>query len=202
MPAGFAGVRNLGQPLEFGCFDADGPAGPVGTGHKEFPGTLDEIRISSTAHQPEKIAADFFGHDEPQVTLVRPAYVRKGSGPAEVALSGYALTGAVVTTTQSGVTATVVSTSWTSLKLSVVLADSVPAEPIVFTITDALGRAAIVELKVAERLTGSRLSSPAAPLFGRRASELLSPNRSKLRSGAFLRSPEPARDAKPLGGQR
>ncbi len=206
MPAGFAGIRNLGQPLEFGCFDADGSASPVATEREEFPGILDEIRISSTAHQPEKIAADFFGHNEPLVTLVRPAYVRKGSGPADVTLSGYALTGALVTTTQPGVTATVVSTSWTSLKLSVVLADSVPAEPIVFTITDALGRAVTVELKVAERLTGSRLTNPvplpAVPVFGRRASELRSSNRSKLRSGAFLRSPESARDAKPLGGQR
>jgi hypothetical protein len=198
MPAGFAGLRNLGQPLEFGSFDADGS---VTTGREEFPGVLDEIRISSTAHRPDKIAADFFGHDEPQVTLVSPGLVRKGSGPVEVTLSGYGLAGAAVTTEQRGITLKLISSTATTIKLSVVLSDSVPAEPILLRISDALGRNANAELKVSERLMGIRMSDPSGASPGRSASNrFIPPNRIKARSGAFL--PSSSAEAKPVGGQR
>ena len=197
LPVGFSGVRNLGQPLEFGCAKMDDQNS---AGREEFPGALDEIRISSTAHRAEKISADFFGHDEPLVTLVRPALVRKGSGPAEITLSGYGLAGAVVTSEQRGVTLKVISSTATTIRLSVSLSDSIPVEPILLKISDVLGRSTPAELGVAERLVGIRMIGPSST--GRRASNLLdSPTRLKTRSGAFFR-PSGSADAKPVGGQR
>jgi len=134
------------------------------------------------------------------VTLVRPALVRKGSGPAEITLSGYGLAGAVVTSEQRGVTLKVISSTATTIRLSVSLSDSIPVEPILLKISDVLGRSTPAELGVAERLVGIRMIGPSST--GRRASNLLdSPTRLKTRSGAFFR-PSGSADAKPVGGQR
>jgi hypothetical protein len=213
MPTGFAGLRNLGQPLEFGCFDADGPSG---TGREEFPGILDETRISSTAHRPEKIAADFFGHDEPQITRIRPAVLRQGTGPVAVTISGYGLAGARVTANQPGVTVVVVSSTPTGLELSLVLSNSVAPGPIQLSITDALGRTTVAELGVVERTTGGRNTNPRrggtspdanaregsnrrAPAALRRRPPDLTPveNRTKSQTGASFRSAKSS-----VGGQR
>src|SRR4029079_885780 len=132
-PVGFAAVRNLGQPLEFGCFDADGPAA---AGPEEFPGVRDELRISATAHKAEKIAVDFFGHDEPQFTLIRPVVVAKGA-PVEVTLSGYGLAGATATRSQQVRTVNVASASAASIKCQVRVAHSIPAGPALLTFPDA-----------------------------------------------------------------
>jgi hypothetical protein len=75
-PPGFAAVRNLGQPLVFGSLDAAPNAASA-----RSAGLIDELRISSTAHSPDKIGADFFGHDEPQVTLIRPATIATPEDP-------------------------------------------------------------------------------------------------------------------------
>ena len=199
MPAGFGALRNLGQPLEFACFDADGPAG---TAPEEFPGTLDEIRISSTAHNAEKLAADFFGHDEPQVTrVVAASSIRPASGAVPVKISGYGLAGVKVTANQPGVTVTIISNTPTALELSVTLSSSVPSGPIQLSITDVLGRTASVELQVAERTTQQRALNAADRTAwrdpGRRPPDLSPPgNRMKAPGGEF-RSSRPS-----VGGQR
>jgi hypothetical protein len=216
-PAGFGALRNLGQPLQFGCFDADGPAA---TGPAEFPGVLDEMRISSSAHRPEKIAADFYGHEEPQATLIRPAVVRKGAGPVEVTLSGYGLGGATVTAIQPGATVAVRSSTPTSIRLTLTLSDSVPVGPMLLTVSDALGRSSTVEVTVAERQTGSRFGSPGAnqgnrvssdrdaiggqtPAADRRRPPNLPPsNPIKAPAGAAFRTSRSSQDAKAVGGQR
>jgi len=210
---GFAGIRNLGQPLELGCFDADGPAAG---GPEEFPGVLDELRISSTAHKAEKIALDFFGHDEPQLTLIRPVVVAKGA-PVEVTLSGYGLAGATATANQQGITVNVASTSATSIKCSVTVADSIPAGPALLTFTDAQGRNFSIEFTVAERQTRNRLGvqetkptisiSPAAgeasrSISGRPSDTSTPASRVRKSAGAALRASRFTQDAKPVGGQR
>jgi hypothetical protein len=201
MPSGFGALRNLSQPLEFGCVDVDGPAGT----REEFPGTLDEIRISSTAHNADKIAVDFFGHDEPQVTKVQVAQsLRPASGAVPVKISGYGLAGARVVANQPGVTVAVVSSTPTSLELSVSLSISIPRGPIQLSITDALGRTVNVELQVLERASQGRNSiapdrtawrDPAFP--GRRPPDLSPPgNRMRAPGGEFRSS------RSSVGGQR
>jgi len=212
-PTGFAGMRNLGQPLELGCFDADGPAAG---GPEEFPGVLDELRISSTAHKAEKIALDFFGHDEPQFTLIRPVVVAKGA-PVEVTLSGYGLAGATATANQQGISVNVASTSATSIKCSVTVADSIPAGPALLTFTDAGGRNFSIEFTVAERQTRNRPgaqetkpTSAISPATGEasrsisgRPSETSTPaSRIRKSAGAANRASRFTQDAKPVGGQR
>jgi hypothetical protein len=211
-PVGFAALRNLSQPLEFGCFDADGPAV---SGPEEFPGVLDELRISSTAHNAEKIGADFFGHDETQVTLARPAAVRKGMGPVEVTLSGYGLGGANVRADEPGVTVAVISTTSTSIRLSVTLPAATTGGRLALTITDGLGRSTAVELNIADGPSGSRIGNPGTE-FRRRASSApdassgqgrstnesdITPDRNK-RTTATSRISKASQDARPVGGQR
>ena len=191
-PVGFGAVRNLGQPLQFGSYDADASAG---NGPEEFPGVLDEIRISSTVHAPEKIAADFFGNDEPKITLVRPPVVRKGAGPMEVTLSGYGLMGATVTPNHPGVTVTIVSSTPTSIRLSLTVSDSVPAGAMPLIFKDILGRGFSVEFSVEERPIGNRFGFNGGPPD-------LPPNRVKPPRGSLFRSSRLNQHAKQVGGQR
>jgi hypothetical protein len=197
-PLGFGALRNLGQPLEFGCFDADAVAA---SGSEEFPGVLDEIRISATAHDATKIDADFFGHDEPQVVLVRPDVVRKGIGPVGVTLSGYGLAGASVQANQPGVKVAVISSTSNSIKLSVDLSTAAANGPVKLTVTDVLGRATIIELNVVDGPIASRIGNSANE-ESRRADLLLTPNRIKRAAGASSRISRASQDAKPVGGQR
>jgi hypothetical protein len=191
VPVGFGAVRNLGQPLQFGSYDADAPAG---NGPEEFPGVLDEIRISASIHSPEKIAADFYGHDEPKITFVRPPVIRKGVGPIEVTLSGYGLIGATVAPNQPGVTATVLSSTLTSMRISVAVSDSVPAGTVPLLLRDVLGRGFSVEFAVEERPVGNRVGLSGSPPD-------IPPNRLKPPRGSLFRS-RLNQHAKQVGGQR
>jgi hypothetical protein len=189
-PVDFGAVRNLGQPLQFGSYDADS----TGSGPEEFPGVLDEIRISSTIHSTEKIVADFYGHDEPKITFVRPPVIRKGAGPIEVTLSGYGLIGATPALNQPGVTATVLSSTLTSIRISLAVSDSVPTGTMPLLFRDILGRGFSVEFAVEERPAGSRVG-----IFG--SPPDIPPNRLKPPRGSLFRS-RLNQHAKQVGGQR
>jgi len=189
-PVGFGAVRNLGQPLQFGSYDADS----TDIGPEEFPGVLDEIRISSTVHTAEKIVADFYGHDEPKVTFVRPPVVRKGAGPIEVTLSGYGLIGATVAPNQPGVTATVLSSTLTSIRISLSVSDSVPAGTMPLLFRDILGRGFSVDFTVEERPAGNRVGLSGGPPD-------IPPNRLKPPRGSLFRY-RLNQHAKQVGGQR
>ncbi|MDX6694607.1 MAG: large repetitive protein [Blastocatellia bacterium] len=156
-PKDFSLMRNLGQPLEFGCFDADsaGAGGP-----EEFPGILDEIRISNTAHTRDKIEADFFGHDAPEVTRVQPTVAHREDGATQILLAGYGLAGATVSSNQPDVTVNVVSTSATRITLSInIQATAVPG-PLLLTVTDTLKQTTTVEIAIGERRSMREGSSP------------------------------------------
>jgi hypothetical protein len=203
-PVGFGAMRNLGQPLQLGSYDADST---INNGSDEFPGVLDEFRISASIHSAEKIAADFFGYDEPRITFVRPPVVRKGAGPIEITLSGYGLIGATVSPNQPGVTATVLSSTSTSIRISLSVSDSVPAGPMPLVFKDILGRGFSVEFSVEERPLVNRFgtqntkavgvlpnSSPGSPPD-------IPPNRTKPPRGSLFRF-KLNQHAKPVGGQR
>jgi len=192
-PAGFAAMRNLAQPLQLGSYDVDANGG---LGPDEFPGVLDEIRISSTAHKPDKIASDFSGYDEPQATFVRPAMVRKGGGPVEVMVSGYGLRGATVTTNHPGVTTTVVSSTATTIKVLLNASDAAPAGVMSLTIRDAIGRTVTVDFTIEERPAGNRVGSTNAKPLNR-----ISSNRDTNNGGPPISS-RFNQHAKRVGGQR
>jgi hypothetical protein len=194
-PAEFTALRNLGQPLIFGGLDSIRTASST-----ELAGAIDELRISATAHNPEKISTDFFGHDEPQVTLVRPVAIRKGKGPIEVTLSGYGFQGSTVKANQPGVSVAVGSVTSTTIKLSLSLSESVGNEPIELTITDALGRTTSAAVKSVDGVTGSRLGNSGNES---RSSNLpASRNRSKRATSVSSRTSRASQDATPVGGQR
>jgi hypothetical protein len=190
-PAGFGVVRNLGQPLQLGTYDADST---TAIGPDEFPGVLDEFRISASIHTAEKIAADFFGHDEPGITFVRPPVVRKGGLPIEVTLFGYGLMGATVSPNQPGVSATVLSSTLTSVRILLSVSDSVPAGPMPLIFKDVLGRGFSVEFTVEERPAGNRVGFNASPPD-------IPPNRIKPPRGGLFRFRQ-NQHAKSVGGQR
>ncbi len=189
-PVGFGAMRNLGQPLQLGSYDTDST---ITTGSEEFPGVLDEFRISSTVHNADQIALDFFGYDEPKITFVRPPVVRKGAGPIEVTLSGYGLIGATVSPNQPGVTATILSSTLTTIRVSIAVSDSVPAGSLPLMFKDLLGRGFSAEFAVEERPAGNRVGFSASPPD-------IPPNRIKPPRGLFRSRLN--QHAKPVGGQR
>jgi hypothetical protein len=142
-PPAFASIRNLGQPLVLGCSDASDAAA---TGPEEFPGLLDEVRLSSTAHNAEKIATDYFGHDAPQLTLARPQKINKGAPSISLTLDGYGLGAVQVTTNHPEVLVNVNSSLPTRLELSLIVPEFVGGSSLQITATDPLGQAASIEV--------------------------------------------------------
>ena len=57
-PEGFGAMRDAGERFRAGHSDADGPGD---TTKSYFPGFMDEIRISSTAHTAETISRVYHG---------------------------------------------------------------------------------------------------------------------------------------------
>jgi hypothetical protein len=148
MPEGFGPLRNLGQPLHAGGYDADEL---VTGGTEEFPGTLDEIRVSLTAHTAEKIAADFNGRGVPHVTLVAPPALPRGASALPVTLFGYGLDGATVAAARGDVGVSVVSASRTRVELLLSVPEGVAAGPLRLDVTDPQGQRAPFVLNVVER---------------------------------------------------
>jgi hypothetical protein len=146
-PPDFKEVRNLGQPLVFGCYDADSAADG---GPEEFPGRIDEVRVSSTAHRAEKITADYLGHDAPEVTLVRTAAAQQ-AGAVNVTLHGYGLGGVAVTASQPDVKVSIKSASRTRVELLLSVSESRAAYGLVrLTLEDALGQTADADVDLAQ----------------------------------------------------
>ncbi len=85
MPVGF-GSLVTGTDVRF----RSSPSGA------RFPGALDEIRLSASAHTPSQITAAFNGHDTPSISRVFPAVVPRGSDSFPLTLHGYGLAGATV----------------------------------------------------------------------------------------------------------
>ncbi|HVF42305.1 MAG TPA: LamG-like jellyroll fold domain-containing protein, partial [Pyrinomonadaceae bacterium] len=181
MPLEFGVARASGQSVLLGVCDFDGAAGE---GPDAFPGALDEVRVSSTPHALGKVAADFFGHDAPQVTYASPAPLAAGPQPAPVTLHGYGLAGAKVAAVGADVKAVVKSSTRTRVELLVSAPAGTPAGAVRFEVTDPLGQTASFELEVRERAgakapgkepTPARAAVPAPTPAGRRASRAAPP---------------------------
>jgi hypothetical protein len=199
IPAEFAGLRSLGQPLHFGDH------GAAGEGSEEFAGTLDEIRISSTAHTAEKIARDFGGHDAPEITLARPTSIPAGSSAVPLTLHGYGLHGATVKASHADVVVKVVSASLTRLELLLSVPNGVPAGTLRLDVSDPLGQVVPFEVNVSESVgqkkDGKRDSSDAVGVV-RREPTATPPPPSNLPPPVTVTDAAPATRVRGAGGQR
>ncbi|MFN0125039.1 MAG: LamG-like jellyroll fold domain-containing protein, partial [Blastocatellia bacterium] len=141
----FGSIANTGNRFYAGRYDLTGPF--ASGGNTEFPGALDEIRISTTAHTAEKIAADFAGADAPRLLRLAPAYVQRGAAiDAPVTVYGAGLGGATVGSAVAGVQVTVVSATTGQLDLRVTIPDATPPGAVPLTITDPIGQTTIADL--------------------------------------------------------
>ena len=84
MPAGFGPLTKSPTPVRVGhwAFNEDNALG----GPEEFPGIIDEVRITGSAQSAAKILANAVGVDTAHVSLVQPTYVPKGSVSLPVTL--------------------------------------------------------------------------------------------------------------------
>src|SRR5262249_40126100 len=114
----------------------------------DFPGVLDEIRVSNTAHSAAQVSSNFIGYDGPVVTLAAPAIIQSGAAPAPFTLYGNGLYGCTVTANQAGVSVSNATPSDTQVQLSVAVDVSVPVGPISFTVTDLFARTTTAQITV------------------------------------------------------
>ncbi|MBV8856458.1 MAG: carboxypeptidase regulatory-like domain-containing protein, partial [Acidobacteria bacterium] len=100
MPSGFGSMIS-GYPLRAGTIDDSGPQTTGTTRIAEFTGTLDEVRVSASAHSPEQMLATYRGTEGTLGLVVLkygPQSLPRGT-TVQMPLTGYNL---------SGVTASVV----------------------------------------------------------------------------------------------
>jgi hypothetical protein len=139
-PNGFGAVRNLNLPVFAGF-----------TPTSFFNGILDEVRISSSAHSPEKIREDYFGLDGPLVVKPSPAVIQQGTASATIDLSGKGLAGISVSSNHPGITAIAVWSTATAALLNVNVSDTTPLGSSRLTITDPNGHTTNFELTIVDQ---------------------------------------------------
>ncbi len=143
MPAGFTSPPT-GYLLRAGLADPYEP----GTGPQEFPGFLDEIRISSGAHTAEKVALDFQGHDSPAVTSVWPGAVARDTVEFPITLHGYGLSGGSVQVDDPAITINSAVSGAGKIEIALTIPAERPAGPARFTISDPAGRSCSADLMI------------------------------------------------------
>src|SRR5205085_11573633 len=127
-PANFGAMQNMGQPLKAGHYSYyDGWGG----GPLTFPGTLDDIRLSNSAHTAERVARDMDSPPGLRIGMYAPREVFRanaGDSPitTQINLTGWGLDGATARVLQNGqaidATAAVVSSSFTQAQVNVAIA--------------------------------------------------------------------------------
>lgn len=118
-------------PLGFGAIRTTTSRFAVGS---DFGGTIDEVRVSSTAHSAERIAALYEGADGPltlEAHTATPLLVERGV-PTTVVVGGYRLEHVTATITDAdanpvAATAEVLGTAATFARVRVTIDESVPA---------------------------------------------------------------------------
>ncbi len=130
-PAGFGAQLNASQELRAGHYAYyDG-----WNGGYEFPGILDEIRISATAHTAEHILNDATGATPLSVNSYNPKQWLRDQANGQslvtsMTLNGYNLDGITAQVVQNGqpinATATVISSSFRQAQIDVAVAPTAP----------------------------------------------------------------------------
>jgi PA14 domain/Concanavalin A-like lectin/glucanases superfamily/Bacterial Ig-like domain/Carboxypeptidase regulatory-like domain len=137
-PAAFDTVLSNRQVLRVGKWAAADEN--VSGGGYEFPGVIDDVRISSSAHSAAKVASDVFGVVPARVSYVQPTVVQAGTTSVPVVLNGYGLAGATVAVNRPDITASVVSTSATQISLLLNVPPTAGLGDFGFSVSDASGQ--------------------------------------------------------------
>jgi len=116
-----------------------------------FSGTIDEVRLSSSAHSADKIASDYRGLNGVAVTLVTPSIIQRGASASSFTFYGAGLTGASVTATAPDVSLAVGTTSYARLNVSMSIPADFPLGSLPLTVTDPVGQTTTVELTVVDQ---------------------------------------------------
>jgi len=144
-PANFGTLVSSSQALRVGLrgFDSSTPNGPT-----TFPGILDEVRISSTAHTSDAIQKTYLGTEGTlgvSITNSGPLNLARGT-TTDVQLNGYNLAGTTASITgpaSANVTAQVLSSSATQAKVQI----TVPADALLgdaqLTLSSSAGSASL-----------------------------------------------------------
>ena len=134
-PSNFGAIRNNSNwRVQAGRYNYDGS----GAGEVEFPGILDDVRISSTAHTAERVAQDAIGFDELRVARVNPTVLQKGV-TSRVKIIGNGLENATVTSNNVEVATSIISSSLSELVLDVTVSASAQIGQTNLTINDSTG---------------------------------------------------------------
>ncbi|HEY0407421.1 MAG TPA: LamG-like jellyroll fold domain-containing protein, partial [Pyrinomonadaceae bacterium] len=133
-PANFGALYNSGQPFRVGhwaLYDQQTTGGP-----EPFPGTVDEVRVSVTAHTPERILNDMLGNTPMRVTSYTPHEIlRERAGlPSyvnQLTVNGYNLDGATARLQINGQTAdAVVIITGSTYRQAIVSVDAAATVPL------------------------------------------------------------------------
>ncbi|MGH9765077.1 MAG: LamG domain-containing protein, partial [Blastocatellia bacterium] len=145
LPGTFAAVRDQGQPFKAGHYVSSAPS--TSGGPLEFTGTLDEVRISASAHSASLIQQEFQG-TQGSLGIVAlqatPPTVAIGA-TSEVDVSGYNLAGAAATVIDSAgvaVPSQVVGTSATLGRLQLTVGIQAAIGAATINLTSSAGSAA------------------------------------------------------------
>lgn len=145
-PGGFGAMRAFGRRVAVGTFTRGGENGP-----SEFPGIIDEVRFSASAHSADKIASDIFGINSVRVTTIIPGIIQKGAGPSSIRFFGTGLIDTSVSSLREDIAIEVIKTTFHSIDLMVSTQETVPLGPLQFTITDSTGQTAVIEITVVDQ---------------------------------------------------
>ncbi|HXK60731.1 MAG TPA: Ig-like domain-containing protein [Acidobacteriota bacterium] len=145
IPDGFGPTRS-GERLHAGnrdVYSGGGSAGP-----EEFPGVIDEIRVSSSAHSPEKVMADFLGHEQPEITKISPGWVPAGARGFPVTLHGTYLSEISIQSDSPFVQVDSFISGANKCDLWITISDLAPSCPARLTVTDSLGHSCHADLVI------------------------------------------------------
>jgi len=117
-------------------------------GAATFPGVIDDVRFSSTAHDSAQLAAAFSGTDGPIVTQVLPENVARGSSDLMLSLHGLGLAGATVRSENPSVLVQMVTTRLEQVDVRITLPQDLPLGPLLLSVSDPAGRSGFAELTI------------------------------------------------------
>jgi Concanavalin A-like lectin/glucanases superfamily len=110
--------------------------------------SLDDVRISSIALSPERIAQSVFSSDTVQIYRATPSVVQKGLQNVPVTLTGMALDRVTVSTGSSEITASIISSSLTQLNLAISSTATAPVGSFTLILQDQNGNLTNVQLNL------------------------------------------------------
>jgi hypothetical protein len=140
------GLVNFGNPLRVGMTYAAGST--IFNSPTEFPGIIDEVRVSSSAHTAQQIESSYAGYGGPLINSVTPNIVQVGAGAQLIAIKGYGLNAATVTSDQPNLSINEVLNSINEIDVTITAPSNTPLGTANLTVTDLLGQTATSPITV------------------------------------------------------